>query len=314
MVHWFAVIKMKKRVMGFSALLLCTMIWGTAFIAQSVGMEQMGPFTFQYIRCLLAVAFLFPVATLAGWKQEGFRKSIRKWMDPALLKCGLVCGSVLFLASSLQQIGLVYTEAGKAGFITAMYIVMVPLMGIALKRRPPVTALVSVVPAVIGLYLLCGGGVTGLNIGDLFLMCGALGFAVQIMLIDRLAKGLDSLRINTMQCAIIAVLSLPLSLTEEFSAAAVWSCRIPLLYAGVMSMGIAYSLQVMGQKYVEPTAASLIMSLESVFAALGGWLILKETMSFQELTGCMLMLLAVILSQIPVKPRAACSREPVTEE
>ena len=304
--------------MGFSALLLCTMIWGTAFIAQSVGMEQMGPFTFQYIRCLLAVAFLLPVATIAGWKREGLKKSIQNWMDPALLKCGLLCGSVLFIASSLQQIGLVYTDAGKAGFITAMYIVMVPIMGLALKRRPSVPALVSVIPAVVGLYLLCGGGVTSLNIGDLFLMGGALGFAVQIMLIDRHAKGLDSLRINTLQCVVIAVLSLPISFSEDFSSAAIWNCRIPLLYAGVMSMGIAYSLQVMGQKHVEPTAASLIMSLESVFAALGGWLILKETMNFREIMGATLMLLAVILSQVPVRSReemkAPASQVPATEE
>ena len=307
---------MRNRFMGISALLLCTMIWGTAFIAQSVGMEQMGPFTFQYIRCLLAVAFLFPVATIAGWKKMGLKQSLKEWCNPVLLKYGLLCGSVLFIASSLQQIGLVYTDAGKAGFITAMYIVMVPIMGLTLKRRPTVTAMVSVVPAVIGLYLLCGSGVTSLNIGDLFLMGGALGFAVQIMLIDKHAKGLDGLRLNCFQCVIIAVLSLPMSFTEEFDAAAVWNCRIPLLYAGVLSMGIAYSLQVIGQKYVEPTAASLIMSLESVFAALGGWLILKETMNFQELTGCMLMLLAVILSQIPVKPRMAvpAGTDPVPEE
>ena len=291
--------------MGFIILLLCTMIWGTAFIAQSVGMEQLGPFTFQCIRCLLAVTFLFPAATLYTWKQEGFRKSIQKWADPLLIKYGLLCGSVLFIASSLQQIGLVYTDAGKAGFITALYIVLVPLMGMILKQRPSPAALCSVVPAVIGLYLLCGIGKGRLNIGDLCLMGGALGFSVQILLIDRHARNLDSLRFNCAQCVVICVLSFPFLLTETPSAAAVWSARGALLYAGVLSMGVAYTLQVLGQKHVEPTAASIIMSLEAVFAALGGWAILHETMTKQELLGCGLMFLAVLLSQIPVRSRAS---------
>ena len=302
MVHWTkGDEKMKRRAMGFVSLLVCTMIWGTAFIAQSVGMDQMGPFTFQCIRCLLAVAFLFPAATLADWKQLGFLNSLKKWADPALLKYGLLCGSVLFIASSLQQIGLVYTDAGKAGFITAMYIVLVPLMGIILRRKPSLSALLSVVPAVIGLYMLCGMGPGGINIGDVFLMGGALGFSVQIMLVDQHAQNLSSLRFNCAQCIVIALFSFPMLLTEERSTAAIWNARGALLYAGVMSMGVAYTLQVLGQKFVEPTAASIIMSLEAVFAAIGGWAILHETMTLQELIGCSLMFLAVLLSQIPLK-------------
>ena len=297
--------------MGLISLLVCTMIWGTAFIAQSVGMDQMGPFTFQCIRCLLAVAFLFPAATLVGWKREGFQKSIQKWADPMLLKYGLLCGSVLFIASSLQQIGLVYTDAGKAGFITAMYIVLVPLLGIIMRRKPSLNALISVIPAIVGLYMLCGMGPGGINIGDLFLMGGALGFSVQIMLIDRHAQGLDSLRFNCAQCIVIALFSFPMLLTEERSSAAIWNARGALLYAGVMSMGVAYTLQVLGQKHVEPTAASIIMSLEAVFAAIGGWALLHETMTRQELTGCCLMFLAVVLSQIPVKERKP---HPIPEE
>ena len=309
MLHYELVMNMKKRVLGFSSLLLCTMIWGTAFIAQSVGMEQMGPFTVQCIRCVLAVAFLFPVATLIGWKQEGLKKSLKKWADPLLFKYGLLCGSVLFIASSLQQIGLVYTDAGKAGFITAMYIIMVPLLGLFLRRKPSVNALISVVPAVIGLYMLCGMGPGGINIGDIFLMGGALGFSVQIILIDRHAANMDSLRFNCAQCIVIALFSLPLLLTEELDSRAIWAARSSLLYAGVMSMGVAYTLQVVGQKHVEPTAASIIMSLEAVFAALGGWVILHETMTSQELLGCGLMFLAVLLSQIPVKAKESASQE-----
>ena len=303
MVHFTMVMKMKKRVFGFSSLLLCTMIWGTAFIAQSLGMEQMGPFTFQCIRCLLAVAFLFTAATVMGWKREGLRASLKKWADPMLLKYGLLCGSVLFIASSLQQIGLCYTDAGKAGFITAMYIVLVPFMGIILHQKPSVNALISVVPAIIGLYLLCGMGPGGINIGDIFLMGGALGFSVQILLIDRHVRDLDSLRFNCAQCLVIALFSAPLIFTEELDGSAVWAAKGSLLYAGVMSMGVAYTLQVMGQKYVEPTAASIIMSLEAVFAAIGGWALLQETMNPREILGCSLMFLAVILSQIPVKSK-----------
>ena len=287
--------------MGLVSLLVCTMIWGTAFIAQSVGMDQMGPFTFQCIRCLLAVAFLFPAATLAGAKREGLWISFKKWADPQLMKYGLLCGSVLFIASSLQQIGLVYTDAGKAGFITAMYIVLVPLLGIILRRKPSRNALFSVVPATIGLYMLCGMGPGGINIGDIFLMGGALGFSVQIMLVDKHAQALDSLRFNCAQCIVICLFSFPMMLTEERSAVSIWNARGSLMYAGIMSMGVAYSLQVIGQKHVEPTAASIIMSLEAVFAALAGWALLHETMTTQELIGCSLMFLAVILSQLPVK-------------
>ena len=285
-------------------LLLCTIIWGTAFIAQSVGMDRMGPFTFQCIRCFLAVGFLFPVATIRGLKKEGFRNSMKKWTDPALVKYGLLCGSVLFIAASLQQIGLVYTDAGKAGFITAMYIVLVPLLGLIMRRMPSKNAMISVIPGVIGLYMLCGMGPGGINIGDIFLMGGALGFSVQIMLIDRHVKNLEGLRFNCAQCLVIAVLSIPFVFTEELSWASVWSARGSLLYAGVLSMGVAYTLQILGQKDVEPTAASIIMSLEAVFAAIGGWAILHETMTLQELLGCLLMFSAVVLSQIPEKRKA----------
>ena len=291
---------MKNKILGSSALLVTTMIWGFAFIAQSVGMDQMGPFTFQAIRCLLAFLFLFLAATLADVPRLGLKASLKKWTDPRLLKNGSLCGAVLFLGASLQQIGLVYTDAGKAGFITAMYIVMVPLIGMFTRKKPPVTALISVVPAVIGLYLLSYVGGSPVNMGDIFLMIGALGFAVQILLIDRKAVGLDGLRFNCMQCLVICVLSLPFLLGEEIHPEGITEAWGALIFAGVFSMGIAYSLQIIGQKHVEATAASLIMSLESVFAVLGGWMILGETMTPRELTGCALMFSAVVISQLPV--------------
>ena len=293
---------MKRQLQGSLSLLLCTMIWGTAFIAQSVGMEHIGPFTFQAIRCFLAVLFLVPLATVIGLNRYSFRNSLKKWVDPLLWKSGLLCGSVLFIAASLQQIGLVYTDAGKAGFITAMYIVLVPIIGLFFQKKPPFTALISVVIAVVGLYMLSCMGVSKINIGDIFLAAGALGFAFQITMVDRYARSVDGLRLNCLQCLIIAVLSLPfMLLTETLDWGSVEACWFPLVFAGILSMGIAYSLQIIGQKYVEPTAASLIMSLESVFAALGGWLFLHETMNSREIGGCTLVFTAVVISQIPVK-------------
>ena len=300
---------MKKQLQGSLSLLICTMIWGSAFIAQSVGMDLIGPFTFQSIRCFLAVLFLFPMATLLTKNGGTFRESLRKWKDPTLIKAGLICGSILFIGASLQQIGLVYTDAGKAGFITAMYIVMVPLLGLFFQKKPPINAVISVIIAVIGLYMLSCMGVASINIGDIFLLAGALGFAIQITAVDRFAQSVDGTRLNCLQCLVIAVLSLPfMCITETIQVENIIACWFPLFYAGIFSMGIAYSLQIIGQKYVEPTAASLLMSLESVFAALGGWLILHETMNSRELTGCTLVFIAVIISQFPMGQLVDCWR------
>ena len=203
------------------------------------------------------------------------------------------------VAASLQQVGLVYTDAGKAGFITAMYIVLVPVIGLFLRRKPPKTIVLSVLLAVVGLYLLSCVGASGINLGDLLLMGCALAFAVQITIIDRVSHELDGLRLNCIQALVVTVLSLPpMLLTETVEGASILACWPSLAFAGILSMGVAYTLQIVGQKHLEPAAASLIMSLESVFAALGGWLVLKETMTGWELTGCALVFAAVILSQL----------------
>ncbi len=292
---------MKKQLQGALALLGATVIWGSAFIAQSVGMDLIGPFTFQAIRCSLAVLFLFPLTLLFDFK-IGIKKSLTKWCNRKLWIAGLVCGTALFVAASLQQVGLVYTDAGKAGFLTAMYIVLVPILGIFLHRKPGINAVFSVILAVIGLYLLSCVGASGINIGDLLLMGCALAFAVQILLIDTFAVSLDGLRLNCVQALVVTVLSVPFVVfTEEVNAQNILACWLPLAFAGVLSMGVAYTLQIVGQKKLEPTTASLIMSLESVFAALGGWLILHETMTAQEFTGCVLVFTAVIVSQLPAK-------------
>lgn len=295
---------MKKQLRGSLALLCGTMIWGSAFIAQSVGMDLIGPFTFQAIRCALAVVFLFLLTFVFDWK-IGFKKSLAKWKNKQLWISGGVCGAALFVAASLQQVGLIYTEPGKAGFLTAMYIVLVPILGIFLHRRPGLNAVFSVVLALVGLYLLSFMGVSSINVGDLLLIGCALAFAVQILLIDSFAQNLDGLRLNCVQALVVAVLSLPwMLLTEELDMGNILACWLPLGFAGILSMGVAYSLQILGQKNLEPTTASLIMSLESVFAALGGWLILHNTMTPRELLGCALVFGGVILSQLPMKKKA----------
>lgn len=289
---------MKKQLSGVIALLGATVIWGSAFIAQSVGMDKIGPFTFQAVRCFLAVVFLFPASALFS-KGKPFWKS---WADPALWRSGVICGLALFAASSLQQIGLVYTDAGKAGFLTAMYIVFVPFLGLFLGQKPGRNALLSLIPAIVGLYLLSCTSVSGINKGDVLLLLCAVAFSVQILLIDRHCAGLDGLKLNCIQALVAAVLSVPWALlTETVDASRIASCWLPLGYAGVLSMGVAYTLQIVGQKRVAPSAAALLMSLESVFAALFGWLLLHETMTGAEKLGCLLVFAAVVISQLPEK-------------
>ena len=291
---------MKKQFSGVFALLGATVIWGSAFIAQSVGMDKIGPFTFQAVRCFLAVVFLFPASALFS-KGKPFWKS---WADPALWRSGVICGLALFAASSLQQIGLVYTDAGKAGFLTAMYIVFVPFLGLFVGQRPGRNALLSLIPAIVGLYLLSCTSVSGINKGDVLLLLCAVAFSVQILLIDRHCAGLDGLKLNCIQALVVTVLSVPCALlTETVDASLIASCWLPLGYAGVLSMGVAYTLQIVGQKRVAPSAAALLMSLESVFAALFGWLLLHETMTMAEELGCVLVFAAVVISQLPEKKK-----------
>lgn len=304
MINYAPVIYMKKQMQGTFALLCGTLIWGLAFIAQSVGMDHIGPFTFQAIRCFLAVVFLF-FLTMVFDARIGIQKSLEKWKNKRLWIAGAVCGSALFIAASLQQVGLLYTDPGKAGFLTAMYIVLVPMLGIFVHRRPGFHAVFSVALALLGLYLLSFMGVASINVGDLFLIGCALAFAVQILLIDKFAADLDGLRLNCVQALVVSILSLPwMLLTEAPEIGNILACWLPLGFAGILSMGVAYSLQIVGQRNLEPTTASLIMSLESVFAALGGWLILHNTMTPRELLGCGLVFTGVIVSQLPMKKKA----------
>ncbi len=291
---------MKKQAKGSILLLLATVIWGSAFVAQSAGMDMIGPFTFQTVRCFLAVLALLPA--IAVFDRKDF---LKKWRDPQLWKAGLVCGCALFVAAGLQQYALQDTDAGKAGFITAMYIVFVPILGLFFRKKPTFWAIISIVIAIVGLYLLSCVGVESVNVSDILLLGCAVAFAVQITFVDRYAAQVDPLRLNCIQALVVTALSaIPMLLFEKPAFSAITDSWLPLFYAGVMSMGVAYSLQIIGQKVLEPTTASLIMSLESVFAALSGWLILNQTLSPWELAGCCLVFVAVILSQLPSKKSA----------
>lgn len=291
---------MSKQIKGSLALLLATVIWGSTFVAQSVGVEQIGPMTFLAVRGYLAVLVLLPTVYLRD------RKDFRlKMTDPKLWKAGAVCGAALFVATALQQIGLMYTTAGKGGFITAMYIILVPIFGLFLKKKPPRSAFISVVVAAIGLYLLSGAGASSVNIGDVLMLLCAVAFSVQILILDRVAGELDSIALNMAQSLVCAVISTFFMFTEDNTLPQILSCWLPLCYAGILSMGVAYTLQIVGQKSLEPTTASLMMSFESVFAAISGWLILNETLTPTELIGCVMVFGAIIFSQIPFKSKKA---------
>lgn len=295
---------MKKQLWGSGYLLLATLIWGSTFIAQRVGSGYIGPFTFQAVRCGLAVIGLLPVIAFADRGKNDQKNFISRWADKQLWTAGILCGIPLFLACNLQQLGIVDTDAGKSAFLTAMYIIIVPIIGIFQKKRPSFLLLLSVLISAVGLYCLCGVGVTSILRSDLLLLGCALMFAVQIVMIDKYAPETDTLRLNLIQALVCTVLSAVIMFFNESpTLSALKQCWFPLCYAGFLSMGAAYSLQIAGQKRLSSTAASVLMSLESVFAVLFGWMILHEELEPWEITGCILMFVAVILSNVPVKKK-----------
>ena len=299
MVKFPSVMKMSKQLKGSLSIILATIIWGSTFVAQSVGVDHVGPFSFLSIRCFLAVFALLLVLFL-----RNRRDFVKILTDPRLWKAGIPCGVALFAATALQQIGLIYTTAGKGGFITTMYIIMVPIFGLFLKQKPPKTVGISVVLAAIGLYLISGAGFTAINIGDVLMLGCAVAFAIQILIMDRVAGELNSMALNMSQARVCALVS---GVCALFFDSTTWQgvldCWFPLCWAGIMSMGIAYTLQIVGQKSIEPTTASLLMSFESVFAAISGALLLGEKFTLTEGIGCALVFGAIMLTQIPLNSK-----------
>ena len=296
---------MKNKLKGIACLLLCTVIWGSAFVSQSIGMEHIGPFTFQTIRCLFAVVALIPLTAITDRFKKDNKTYTKRWFDKKLWKAGILCGLPLFIACNLQQLGIAEdTDPGKSAFLTAMYIVLVPIINLFRGQKATKWIPLSVILAVAGLYSLSCVGVTSVSPGDLLLLGCALAFALQIILIEKYAPSVDALRLNTIQALVCTVLSAVITaFTEQVTIQSVTACALPLVHAGVFSMGIAYSLQIIGQKYLESTVSSLIMSMESVFAVLFGWLIMHQTLNKWEMIGCTLMFISVILSQLPDKSK-----------
>lgn len=291
---------MNKRLQGILCLTLSTVIWGSAFVAQSKGMDYIGPFTFQTVRCFLALIVLLPIIALSDRLKHTSADFFHGWKNPTLWKAGISCGIPLCLATNFQQIGLVNTDAGKSAFLTAMYMVIIPIFGIFRKKRLSKWIWISIALAVCGLYFLCCMGVEKFLLSDGLTLICALLFAVQITYIDKYAQSVDALRLNFIQILVTFILSaIPMVLSETVNWDLLWSARYTLSYAGCLSLGIAYFMQILGQKHLQPTVASIIMSLESVFAVIFGCLLLKEKLSLYELIGCILMFIAVILSQLP---------------
>ena len=283
-------------------LFIATLLWGSTFVAQSVGMDHIGPFTFQAIRCGIGALALLPIIYLFDRRDGHGKEFCRRFADRKLWRAAISCAIPLFFATNLQQMGMVTVDAGKSGFLTAMYIVFVPVIGFFLRQKTSPMVPVSVVIAVVGLYFLSCMGVTSVSIGDLLLLACAVAFALQIIFVDKYVGQVDPIRLNCLQAVICSVGSTIVMLfTESPTITGIQGSFWALCYAGVLSMGIAYSLQILGQKYLEPTLASLIMSLESVIAVLCGCIFLKETMTGWEILGCVLVFIAVILSQIPIK-------------
>lgn len=287
---------MKKKQLGNSLLLLLTAtIWGSAFVAQSVGMEHVGPFTFTFSRSIIGGMVLLPCILLLGKWKKGFATKV-EWIG------GICCGIALCVASNFQQVGMQYTTVGKAGFITALYVVLVPIFGIFMKKRVSLLIWGCVAVSVAGLYLLCmPAGAFVLAFGDLLVLLCAVLFSVHILVIDYFSPKGDGVVISCIQFFTCGVLSgIPMLFFENPSVGSVLDAKWSILYAGVLSSGVAYTLQVVAQKNVNPTVASLIMCLESVVAVIAGWVILGEGMSSREIWGCILMFAAIVVAQLPV--------------
>ena len=299
-------IKRTKSLAASFLLMIAAFIWGTAFVAQSKGLEQMGNFTFLCLRSCLAVVFLTPVSFFVFKKNrkqkgEGEHGENKKFISKRLVLGGLLCGAAVCAASATQQYGIMLSGVGKSGFLTTLYILLVPILGLLFKRKVKPVLWLCIVIATCGMYFLCVTEAGSINIGDLFLIACAFLFSVQIMIVDHYVQTVDGVRLSLVQFFVVAVISaVCMFLFEEVDPVAIGNAWFSIFYAGVLSSGIAFTLQIVAQKNLNPTVASLIMSLESVFAALAG-AVFGERLSSNEILGCVLVFVAIILAQLPVE-------------
>lgn len=293
---------MKQQIKSSLILLLTATIWGVAFVAQSVGMEYIGPFTFNAIRCVLGGLVLIPVILVLKKKKETGAENQEKEDKKTLWAGGIACGVILCIASNLQQFGIMEASVGKSGFFTALYIVMIPVIGIFIGKRPGIKLWFCVALAVVGMYLLCmKDGSFTIERADIMLLLCALVFSFHILVVDYFSPKVDGVKMSCIQffaCGVLSAVGMLFTETPDISnIQAAW---LPLLYAGLLSCGVGYTLQIVGQKGINPVIASLIMSLESVISALAGWVILGQVLSPKEILGCVLMFVAIIITQIPI--------------
>lgn len=289
---------MKNNTKGSLILILCSFIWGMAFTAQSTAAETIGPVTFVFFRFIISSAVLLTVWPLFRRRSANPRPIHLK----RYLLLGSVLGVLLFGACVLQQVGISYTTAANSGFITALYIVMIPIISIFLGKKVGRLVWLGVAVALVGMFLLCIKPDFSVNIGDVITLGCAFVFSFHIMTIDRFAGDMDSVLLSAIQFGVCAIVALPVMLlSEKVVMKDILSCWTSIGYASIFSGCMGYTLQMIGQKYTSPTLASLLMCLESVFAAIGGWLLLGQTLSGRELLGCALMLSASIIAQLPEK-------------
>ena len=293
-----------KNLKGTLILLLTAMIWGIAFVAQDAAAGNIGSFTFNGTRAVLAAVFLLVVIIVKDGSKK--QKIIpEKTEAKKILKAGIICGVFLSIAVNLQQLGIAaYPDgvavSGRSGFLTATYVVMVAVVSLFFGKKLNVSLVVAVVGCMAGLYLLClSGGLSGIYTGDILIFCCAIAFTCHIIAADRFSS-LDTVKVSFIQFVVVSVLSfIPAVIFEKIEWQSLVSAWLPIVYAGVCSSGIGYTLQMIGQKYAEPAVASIVTSFESVFAALAGWVILGQSLSGKELLGCALMFVAIIAAQIP---------------
>lgn len=290
-------------------LLLTATIWGTSFVAQSVGMDYVGPFTFNMLRCLIGGIVLIPCIFLlnkiAPQEKKVLTEQECKKEKKTLLIGGVCCGILLSLAMNFQQVGIQYTTVGRAGFITACYIIIVPLIGMTFfGKKCRSTIWLAVVLALVGLYLLCITEEFDIGQGEFLVLICSFLFSLHILVIDYFSPLVDGVKMSCIQFLVAGVIcGIPAVFTEKIVLSNILSAWGPVLYAGVMSCGVAYTLQIVGQKNMNPTVASLILSLESCIAVLAGWVVLGESLTIKEFIGCVLMFAAIVLAQLPEKKK-----------
>lgn len=295
----------KKKLLGSLLLVLTAVIWGTAFVFQRTGMEQIEPLTFSASRMTLAAAAIGIVSLFFKDSAPSYSEEIKKARRKNTVIGGILCGIFLAAGSIFQQIGLVYTTAGKAGFITALYMLIVPILNLIIfRKRNPFTVWIAVLMGIFGMYLLCMNGGFSLSQGDTYVIICAFMFSGHILCCDHFVEKCNPVKLSAMQFVTAAAVSwIAAFIMETPSVDKIISAAVPILYCGIISGGVGYTLQIVAQRFTDPTVASLLMSLESVFAVIAGAVFLNEQMSVRELIGCAVMFAAIILVQIPIKQK-----------